>query len=512
MQRACREKMRGDKRIAFAAGKGRQKTYNKRTEENPMNKRMNLTMLTDFYEITMANGYFESGMAEDTAYFDMFFRKVPDGGGYAIMAGLEQLIDYLKNLKFTEEDIEYLRGKGIFCEAFLEYLKNFEFKCDVWAVPEGTPIFPHEPIVTVRGPVMQAQFIETMVLLCINHQSMIATKANRIVRAAQGRPVMEFGSRRAHGADAAIMGARAAYIGGCAGTACAIADRDYGIVALGTMAHSWVQMYPDEYSAFKRYAEIYPDNCVLLVDTYNVLKSGVPAAIKVFKEMKPKKMGIRIDSGDVSYLTKKARKMLDDAGLQDCTIVVSNSLDEYIIRDVILEGAQIDSFGVGERLITAKSEPVFGGVYKLAALEKDGAVTPKIKISENVEKITNPGFKGLYRLYSKETGKAQGDVLTLSDETIPEQDAYEIFDPNAVWKKTVVRNYTVRNLHVPIFKEGKCVYESPSIEEIKKYCKEQIETLWDETLRLENPQTYYVDLSPKLFNMKQKLLQEFSAK
>ena len=477
-----------------------------------MNKRMNLTMLTDFYEITMANGYFESGMAEDTAYFDMFFRKVPDGGGYAIMAGLEQLIDYLKNLKFTEEDIEYLRGKGIFCEAFLEYLKNFEFKCDVWAVPEGAPIFPHEPIVTVRGPVMQAQFIETMVLLCINHQSMIATKANRIVRAAQGRPVMEFGSRRAHGADAAIMGARAAYIGGCAGTACAIADRDYGIVALGTMAHSWVQMYPDEYSAFKRYAEIYPDNCVLLVDTYNVLKSGVPAAIKVFKEMKPKKMGIRIDSGDVSYLTKKARKMLDDAGLQDCTIVVSNSLDEYIIRDVILEGAQIDSFGVGERLITAKSEPVFGGVYKLAALEKDGAVTPKIKISENVEKITNPGFKGLYRLYSKETGKAQGDVLTLSEETIPEQDAYEIFDPNAVWKKTVVRNYTVRNLHVPIFKEGKCVYESPSIEEIKKYCKEQIETLWDETLRLENPQTYYVDLSPKLFNMKQKLLQEFSAK
>lgn len=477
-----------------------------------MDKRMNLTMLTDFYEITMANGYFESGMAEDTAYFDMFFRKVPDGGGYAIMAGLEQLIDYLKNLKFTEEDIEYLRGKGIFCEAFLEYLKNFEFKCDVWAVPEGTPIFPHEPIVTVRGPVMQAQFIETMVLLCINHQSMIATKANRIVRAAQGRPVMEFGSRRAHGADAAIMGARAAYIGGCAGTACAIADRDYGIVALGTMAHSWVQMYPDEYSAFKRYAEIYPENCVLLVDTYNVLKSGVPAAIKVFKEMKPKKMGIRIDSGDVSYLTKKARKMLDDAGLQECTIVVSNSLDEYIIRDVILEGAQIDSFGVGERLITAKSEPVFGGVYKLAALEKDGAVTPKIKISENVEKITNPGFKGLYRLYSKETGKAQGDVLTLSDEMIPEQDAYEIFDPNAVWKKTVVRNYTVRNLHVPIFKEGKCVYESPSIEEIKKYCKEQVETLWDETLRLENPQTYYVDLSTKLFNMKQKLLQEFSAK
>ena len=477
-----------------------------------MDKRMNLTMLTDFYEITMANGYFESGMADDIAYFDMFFRKVPDGGGYAIMAGLAQLIDYLKNLKFTEEDIEYLRGKQIFCEDFLEYLRSFEFKCDVWAVPEGTPIFPHEPIVTVRGPVMQAQFIETMVLLCINHQSMIATKASRIVRAAKGRPVMEFGSRRAHGADAAIMGARAAYIGGCAGTACAIADRDYGIVALGTMAHSWVQMYPDEYSAFKKYAEIYPDNCVLLVDTYNVLKSGVPAAIKVFQEMKPAKMGIRIDSGDVSYLTKKARKMLDDAGLQDCTIVVSNSLDEYIIRDVILEGAQIDSFGVGERLITAKSEPVFGGVYKLAALEKNGVLTPKIKISENVEKITNPGFKGLYRLYSKDTGKARGDVITLAEETIPQQEYYEIFDPNAIWKKTRIRNYEVRNLHVPIFKQGKCVYESPDIETIKNYCREQMETLWDETLRFENPQTYYVDLSQKLWDMKNHLLQEHSQK
>ena len=477
-----------------------------------MEKNLNLTMLTDFYEITMANGYFQSGMAEDIAYFDMFFRRVPDGGGYAIMAGLEQLIGYLKNLKFTEADIEYLRSKNMFCEEFLDYLKNFEFKCDVWAVPEGTPIFPYEPIVTVRGPVMQAQFIETMVLLCINHQSMIATKANRIVRAAQGRPIMEFGSRRAHGADAAILGARAAYIGGCAGTACAIADRDYGIAALGTMAHSWVQMYPDEYSAFKKYAEIYPQNCVLLVDTYNVLKSGVPAAIKVFKEMKPQTMGIRIDSGDISYLTKKARKMLDDAGLQDCTIVVSNSLDEYIIRDVILEGAQIDSFGVGERLITAKSEPVFGGVYKLAALEKDGVLTPKIKISENVEKITNPGFKGLYRLYSNVTGKAQGDVITVADEEIPIQDEYEIFDPNAVWKKTIVKNYNVRNLHEQIFDKGVCVYESPDIETIKAYCKEQVATLWDETLRLENPQTYYVDLSQKLWDMKNALLREHSAK
>ena len=471
-----------------------------------MDNKMNLTMLTDFYEITMANGYFEAGKADDIAYFDMFFRKVPDGGGFAIMAGLEQLIDYLKNLEFTADDIEYLRGTGLFCEEFLQYLSTFEFKCDVWAVPEGTPIFPHEPLIVVRGPVMQAQFIETMILLTINHQSLIATKANRIVRAAKGRAVMEFGTRRAHGGDAAIYGARAAYIGGCTGTACAIADRDYGIKALGTMAHSWVQMFPDEYTAFKKYAEIYPTNCTLLVDTYNVLKSGVPAAIKVFQEVKPQNMGIRIDSGDVTYLTKKARKMLDEAGLQDCKIVVSNSLDEYIIRDVILEGACIDSFGVGERLITAKSEPVFGGVYKLAALETNGELIPKIKISENVEKITNPGFKELYRLYDKDTGKALGDVLCLAGEKIDESEPYEIFDPNAVWKRTTLTNFEVRDLHVPIFREGKCVYESPSIEEIKQYCKDQIDTLWDETLRLENPQTYYVDLSEKLWDMKHALL------
>ena len=476
-----------------------------------MKKDLNLTMLTDFYEITMANGYFQTGMADDIAYFDMFFRRVPDGGGYAIMAGLEQVIDYLKNLSFTEEDIEYLRKKGIFCEEFLDYLRHFKFTCDVWAVPEGTPIFPHEPILTVRGPVMQAQFVETMILLTINHQSLIATKANRIVRASKGRPVMEFGTRRAHGADAAISGARAAYIGGCAGTACAIADRDHGISALGTMAHSWVQMYPDEYSAFKKYAEIYPDNCVLLVDTYNVLKSGVPAAIRVFKEMKPRKMGIRIDSGDITYLTRKARKMLDDAGLQDCKITISNSLDEYIIRDVLLEGACIDSFGVGERLITAKSEPVFGGVYKLAALETDGVMVPKIKISENVEKITNPGFKKLYRLYDKDTNKALGDVITLADETIPEVDGYEIFDPNAVWKRKTLRNYYVRDLRVQVFDKGQCVYESPDIEEIKAYAAQQVDTLWDETLRFENPQTYYVDLSQKLWDMKPQLLKEHNS-
>lgn len=473
-----------------------------------MKRDINLTMLTDFYEITMANGYFQTGMSEDIAYFDMFFRRVPDGGGYAIMAGLEQLIDYLKNLHFTDEDIAYLREKNMFCEEFLDYLRDFRFSCDVWAVPEGTPIFPHEPIITVRGPVMQAQFVETMILLTINHQSLIATKANRIVRAAKGRAIMEFGTRRAHGADAAVYGARAAYIGGCAGTACAIADRDYGIAALGTMAHSWVQMYPDEYSAFKKYAEIYPDNCTLLVDTYNVLKSGVPAAIRVFKEMKPAKMGIRIDSGDVAYLTKKARKMLDEAGLRECKIVVSNSLDEYIIRDVILEGACIDSFGVGERLITAKSEPVFGGVYKLAALETDGEMIPKIKISENVEKITNPGFKMVYRLYDKDTDKALADVITLADETIPEVDGYEIFDPNAIWKRKKLKNYYVKDLRVQIFEKGVCKYESPSVDVIRDYTAAQIETLWDETLRFENPQTYYVDLSQKLWDMKNALLSE----
>lgn len=478
-----------------------------------MIKDQNLTMLTDFYELTMANGYFQSGsVGEGIAYFDMFYRKVPDGGGYAIMAGLEPLIEYLKSLHFTEEDIAYLRDTNLFCEEFLEYLRNFKFSCDVWSVPEGTPVFPHEPILTVRGPVMQAQFIETMILLLINHQSLIATKASRIVRAAKGRPVLELGTRRAHGTAAAVYGARAAYIGGCAGTACAIADREYGIPAVGTMAHSWVQMYDSEYEAFKRYAEIYPDNCTLLVDTFNVLKSGVPNAIKVFKEMKPNKMAIRIDSGDVAYLTKKARKMLDDAGLQDCAITVSNSLDEYIIRDVILEGAKIDSFGVGERLITAKSQPVFGGVYKLIALEKDGVIIPKIKISENIEKITNPGFKTLYRLYDKDNHKALADVMTLDGETIPEEDGYEIFDPNAIWKKKKLNNFYAKNIRVQIFDKGECVYECPSIEEVKAYCQQQMGTLWDETLRFENPQTYYVDLSQKLWDMKSQLLEEMSVR
>ncbi len=476
-----------------------------------MDEKLNLTMLTDFYELTMANGYFESGMAGDVAYFDMFFRKIPDGGGFAIMAGLQQVIEYFQNLSFSEEDLCFLRGKGIFSEAFLDYLREFKFTCDVWAVPEGTPIFPGEPIITVRGPVIQAQFVETMVLLLVNHQSLIATKANRIVRAAKGRGVMEFGTRRAHGVSAAVYGARAAYIGGCIGTACAISDRDYGISSLGTMAHSWVQMYPNEYEAFKKYAEIYPDNCVLLVDTYNVLKMGVPTAIEVFKEMKPNKMGIRIDSGDITYLSKESRKMLDAAGLQDCKILVSNSLDEYIIRDVLLEGACIDSFGVGERLITARSEPVFGGVYKLCALEKDGKMIPKIKISENIEKITNPGFKTLYRLFDKTTNKAIADVILLDEEEAPSGKTYEIFDPQAVWKRKKVKNFYAKNLRVQIFKNGECVYTSPSVEAIRDYCREQIETLWDESLRFENPQTYYVDLSQKLWDLKNQLLVEGGA-
>lgn len=477
----------------------------------------NLTMLTDFYEITMANGYFANGMGDEIAYFDMFFRRVPDGGGYAIMAGVEQVVEYLKNLKFEKEDIDYLRGKGCFNEEFLEYLENFKFSCDVWAIEEGTPIFPHEPILTVRGPVIQSQFIESMILLIINHQSLIATKASRIVRSAAGRPVMEFGTRRAHGSAAAIYGARATYIGGCSATACTIADRDHGIPATGTMAHSWVQMFPTEYDAFKAYAKVYPDNCVLLVDTYNVLKSGVPAAIKVFKEMKPKSMGIRIDSGDITYLTKKARRMLDDAGLKDCKIVISNSLDEYIIRDVLLEGAQIDSFGVGERMIAAKSEPVFGGVYKLVALEdEDGNIIPKIKVSENVEKITNPGFKTLYRLFDKDNNKALADVITVDGEGLPEEcaegEGYEIFDPNAIWKRKTLTNFYAKNIRVPLFLNGECVYKSPGIEEIKKNCEAQMKTLWDEMLRFENPQTYYVDLSQALWDMKEELLNKATYK
>jgi len=478
-----------------------------------MANKMNLTLLADFYELTMANGYWEHGIAEQTAYYDLFFRKVPDQGGFAIMAGLEQAIDYMKNLKFTDEDIAFLRSKNCFAEAFLEYLRNFEFVCDVWAVPEGTPIFPNEPILTVRGPAIQAQFVETMLLLTINHQSLIATKANRIVRAANGRAVLEFGSRRAQGADGAIMGARAAYIGGCAGTACTLVDRDMQIPALGTMAHSWVQMFPSEEDAFRAYAQTYPDNCTLLVDTYNVLQSGIPNAIKVFQEevvsrgYRPK--GVRIDSGDIAYLSKKVRKMLDAAGFEDCKIMASNSLDEYIIQDILKQGGKVDSFGVGERLITAKSTPVFGGVYKLVAVECEGELEPKIKISENVEKITNPGFKKPWRLYDRDTGKALADVITLYDEVIDDSQPYEIFHPEYTWKRKNLTNFVARPLQVPIFEKGKCVYESPDLHTIQQYCQDQIAALWDEMLRFENPHKYYVDLSQALWDLKHALLQKY---
>lgn len=472
-----------------------------------------LTMLTDFYEITMANGYFLNEYKDTVCYFDMFFRKVPDNGGFAIMAGVEQLVEYLKNLKFSEEDIAFLRSKNIFNEDFLDYLRNFKFACDVWAIPEGTPIFPGEPIVTVRGPAIQAQFIETMVLLCINHQSMIATKANRIVRAAQGRGVMEFGSRRAQGFDGAIYGARAAYIGGCVGTACTISDQMFGVPALGTMAHSWVQLFDSEYEAFKAYAQAYPNNCVLLVDTYNVLKSGIPNAIKVFREVllpqgfRPS--GIRIDSGDITYLSRKARKMLDDAGFEDCQICASNSLDEYIIRDMLAQGAKVDSFGVGERMITSSSEPVFGGVYKLSAVEKpDGTVIPKIKISENVTKITTPCFKNVWRLFDRETDKAIADVITMHDEKIDDEKPYVIFDPDHTWKRKTVENFHAVPLMTQIFKGGECVYVPRALKAIKAYCFSQVDTLWEEVTRFENPHNYYVDLSQRLWEEKNRMLSE----
>ncbi|MBQ3897496.1 MAG: nicotinate phosphoribosyltransferase [Clostridia bacterium] len=477
--------------------------------------KLNLTMLTDFYELTMANGYFEHGLGEKIGYFDMFYRTIPDKGGFVIMCGVEQVIDYMKKLKFTDEDIAYLRTRG-FNEDFLTYLKNFKFECDVWAIPEGTPVFPGEPIIKVRGPMIQAQFLETMVLLIINHQSLIATKANRVVRAAEGRGVMEFGSRRAQSSQAAIFGARAAYIGGCIGTACTIDGRDYGIPALGTMAHSWVQLFDSEYDAFKAYAETYPDNCTLLVDTYNVIKSGIPNAIKVFNEVvvpagfRPK--GIRIDSGDITYLSKKARQMLDEAGFSDCGICASNSLDEYIIRDMLLQGAKVDSFGVGERLITSSSHPVLDGVYKLVAVEEDGKVIPKIKISENVSKITTPCNKEVYRFYDKATGKAEADVLTIAGEKIDESKPYLLFDPNFTWKQKEITNYEAKPLLVQIFRHGECIVEERSAKEIQEYCKAQLDTLWDECLRFEHPHQYWVDYSQALYTEKYRLLKEFSSK
>ena len=474
---------------------------------------INLTMLCDFYELTMGNGYFVSNMQDRMTYFDVFFRDVPDGGGFAIAAGLEQIIDYVQKLHFDEEDIAYLRGRGIFDEAFLDYLKNFKFTGDIWAVPEGTPIFPREPVFTVRAPAIQAQLLETYLLLEFNHQSLIATKANRICRAAEGRAVLEFGSRRAQGIAGAVTGARAAFIGGCAGTACTVSDQIYGVPAAGTMAHSWVQMFDTEYDAFVTYCKAYPTNAVLLVDTYNTLKSGIPNAIRAFNEvLKPlgiTKCGIRLDSGDMAYLTQKARAMLDEAGWTDCTITVSNSLDERLITELFHQGAKIDAFGVGERLITSRSAPVFGGVYKLCAVEDgEGNIIPKIKVSENVGKITNPGFKKFYRFYNRETGMAEADYICMHDETVDDSQPLEICDPQARWKRKTMENFRAYEMMVPIFKDGQLVYKLPSLKEIKTYCAYQVSTLWPEVKRFDYPHQYYVDLSPKLMELKDKMLSE----
>lgn len=476
-------------------------------------KENNISMLCDFYEFTMANGYIRHGFQKRYTYFDVFFRSVPDKGGFAIAAGLEQLIEYIRHLQFDDDDIKFLRMKKLFDEEFFKYLKGFRFSGDVYAVPEGTPVFPNEPILTVRAPAIEAQIIETAVLLALNHQSLIATKANRIVRAAQGRKVLEFGSRRAPGADGAVLGARAAYIGGCDGTSCTLTEMNFAVPASGTMAHSWVQNFDCEYEAFKTYCELYPNNATLLVDTYNTLRSGVPNAIKAFKDvLLPrgiKDCAIRLDSGDISYLSKKARAMLDEAGLIDCKIIATNSLDEHIIRDLIVQGAKVDIFGVGERLITAKSDPVFGGVYKLVAIEDEqGKIIPKIKMSESASKITNPHFKKLYRLFDNENGKALADELCVYDEIIDDSAPHTIFDPNETWKTKTLTNFTAKQLQVPIFKNGTLVYDKPSVAQIKEYCTKQVALLWDEVKRFENPHIYNVDLSKKLWDIKQQLLKK----
>ena len=478
---------------------------------------INLTMLCDFYELTMGNGYFADGMKDRICYFDMFFRDVPDQGGYAVAAGLEQIVDYVQKLHFAEEDIAYLRSRGIFSEEFLDYLKHFKFTGDIWAIPEGTPIFPMEPVLTVRAPAIQAQLLETYFLLEFNHQSLVATKANRICRAAGGRAVMEFGSRRAQGIAGAVTGARAAFIGGCVGTACTVSDQIYGTPALGTMAHSWVQMFDSEYDAFVSYCRTYPHNATLLVDTFNTLKSGIPNAIRAFNEvLKPlgiTKCGLRLDSGDIAYLTRKARKMLDEAGWTECAITVSNSLDERLITDIIHQGAKIDSFGVGERLITSKSSPVFGGVYKLCAVENpDGTLIPKIKVSENVGKITNPGFKKVYRFFNRDTGMAEADYICMRDEVVDDTQPLEICDPSERWKRKTMENFRAVELQVPIFEGGKLVYELPTLKEIKTNCGYQVSTLWPEVKRFDNPHSYYVDLSPKLMALKDEMLEAYGRK
>lgn len=472
----------------------------------------NVELIMDYYELTMANGFMENGIHEKIVYFDVFYREVPSNGGYVIMAGLEQAIEYLEQLKFSDDDIVFLKNKGVFKNDFLDYLRNFRFECDVWSVVEGTPVFPNEPIMTIRGPAIQVQMLETVILLNINHQSLIATKASRIVKAAGGRKVSEFGARRAHGYTASLYGARAAYIGGFDGTSCTLAGKKFGIPVQGTMSHSWVQMFPNELEAFRVYARQYPQNCVLLIDTYSALKSGLPNAIKVFnEEIVPRgyrPAGIRIDSGDMTYLSKRAREVLDSAGFDDCKIIVSNALDEYIIRDMFLQDAKIDGFGVGERLITSYSCPVLGGVYKLCAVEENGDIVPKIKISNNVNKINNPGVKELWRLYDNETQKAIADVLTMVDEVIDDSKPYTIFDPQNPWKKKTLKNFRAVKIRKKIFSNGKLCYNLPNVKEIRKYCCEQMESLWDEVKRLDDAHIYYVDLSEKLWKQKQNLLSE----
>lgn len=475
-------------------------------------KTSDLALLTEGYELTMADGFMGAGMKDTVAYFDLFFRRVPDNGGFAIAAGLSKVIDYLEHLHFREEDIKYLKSKGI-SDELASYLKDFKFTCDVWAIPEGTPIFPNEPIIKVRGPIIEAQLIETMLLLSINQQSLIATKANRLVRAAHGTAVAEFGTRRAQGVDEAVYGARAAYIGGCVATSGVIPEKEFGIPSVNTMIHSWVQLFDSEYDAFCEYARRHPDDCTLVVDTYDTIRSGIPNAIKAFDDVlaplgkRPK--SVRIDSGDITYLSKRVRKMLDVAGYPDCDIMASNSLDEHLISDMVSQGAKVDCFIVGERLITSASSPLFGGVYKLSAIEKDGKTVPKINLSENVRKITIPSSKQVYRLIDKDSGKAIADVLTLDDEIIDETKPYVLFDPDFTWKRKEIENFVTRKLLVPIFEGGKKVYEEPSLKEIREYCLRQTDTLWDEVKRFENPHKYYVDLSKNLWAEKNGLIEKF---
>ena len=475
-------------------------------------KASDLALLTEGYELTMADGFMGAGMKDTVAYFDLFFRRVPDNGGFAIAAGLSKVIDYLEHLHFREEDIKYLKSKGI-SDELASYLKDFKFTCDVWAIPEGTPIFPNEPIIKVRGPIIEAQLIETMLLLSINQQSLIATKANRLVRAAHGTAVAEFGTRRAQGVDEAVYGARAAYIGGCVATSGVIPEKEFGIPSVNTMIHSWVQLFDSEYDAFCEYARRHPDDCTLVVDTYDTIRSGIPNAIKAFDDVlaplgkRPK--SVRIDSGDITYLSKRVRKMLDVAGYPDCDIMASNSLDEHLISDMVSQGAKVDCFIVGERLITSASSPLFGGVYKLSAIEKDGKTVPKINLSENVRKITIPSSKQVYRLIDKDSGKAIADVLTLDDEIIDETKPYILFDPDFTWKRKEIENFVTRKLLVPIFEGGKKVYEEPSLKEIREYCLRQTDTLWDEVKRFENPHKYYVDLSKNLWAERNGLIEKF---